>query len=202
MDLDDRQLLDQFFPAAAHVALLIKPYATKTSVGGFFVREHGVFPAESLLDFPLRRRELLGEEPPPRRPLTERQIPSAPIPPEPAAAKVPATQRRAWVWFPLAFLFLVLGVALGYQLALTIGARASASAAQDFSLSLSVKKIGDNLSVTWSGESPAIRFARNGVLEIEDGGSTKPVDLDAAQLKNGSLTYHNNSNSVRFRLTV
>ena len=35
---EDLELLDRFLPGPAHVALLIKPYATKASVGGFFVR--------------------------------------------------------------------------------------------------------------------------------------------------------------------
>jgi len=110
--------------------------------------------------------------------------------------------RSGWVWFPLAFLFLLLGGALGYQLALTRGLRASANGAQDFSLALAATKNGDNLSVTWSRQSAAVRSAQKGMLEIDDGGYTKPVSLDAAQLQNGSLTYHNASKSVRFRLTV
>src|SRR5579863_4134699 len=69
---EDLELLDRLFPGPAQVALLIKPYATKVSVGGFFVREHGEFPEATPREFPLRRRELLGEEPAPRRPLGER----------------------------------------------------------------------------------------------------------------------------------
>ncbi len=76
------------------------------------------------------------------------------------------------------------------------------SAAQDFSLSLSVKQSGDNLRLSWSGRSPAVRYAQRGLLEIDDGGSTRPVVLDAAQLQNGSLIYRNISKSVRFRMTV
>jgi len=86
------------------------------------------------------------------------------------------------------------------NVSLTVGTRASA--AQDFSLSLSVKKTGDNLSVTWNRGSPVVRSAQKGLLEIDDGGYTKPVVLDAAQLQNGSLIYRNASQSVRFRLTV
>ncbi len=73
---------------------------------------------------------------------------------------------------------------------------------QDFSLSLSVKKSGDNLRVSWSRVSPAVRYAQRGLLEIDDGGYTRPVALDAAQLQNGSLIYRSVSNSVRFRMTV
>jgi hypothetical protein len=225
---EDLDLLDRLFPGPAQVALLIKPYATKVSVGGFFVREHGEFPGATPLEFPLRRRELLGEEPAPRRPLTggrmegrvERnagavnggsESPAAafrfagyePAPPqdtEPAPAS--SRLRSGWVWLPLVFLFMVLGTALGYQLALTVGARAAAIAAQDLSLSLSVKKSGDNLRLSWSRLSPAVRYSQRGLLEIDDGGYTRPVALDAAQLQNGSLIYRSVSNSVRFRMTV
>jgi hypothetical protein len=40
------------------------------------------------------------------------------------------------------------------------------------------------------------------VLEIDDGGFTKPVDLDAAHLKAGGIVYRNSSDHVRFRLIV
>ena len=217
---EDLELLDRLFPGAAQIALLIKPYATKVSVGGFFVREHGEFPETTPLEFPLRRRELLGEEPAARRPLGERSagaaIAAAEGPPQTAFRfgyetalpqdTVPAPSRwrlpRGWVWLPVLFLFMLLGGALGYELALTAGARAAAIAVQDISLSLSVKKSGDNLRVSWSRVSPAVRYAQRGLLEIDDGGYTRPVTLDAAQLQNGSLIYRSVSNSVRFRMTV
>jgi hypothetical protein len=219
LEAEDLELLDQFFPGPAMVALLIKPYATRVSVGAFFVREHGAFPEKSPLEFPLRRRELLGEEAPPRRPLGEgRRVERRPRVAEenpqtafgfsepareapPVSAPVRAW-RSGWVWLPLTFLFLLLGVALGYQLAQTMGARAAAAAAQDLSLTLSVKRNDDNLSVTWNRFAPSVRAAEKGLLEIDDGGYTKPVSLDAAQLQNGSLIYHNATNAVRFRLTV
>ena len=212
---EDLDIMDHFFPGAAHLALLIKPYATKVSVGGFFVREHGVFSEASPQEFPLRRRELMGGEPAPRpaaeasmlgrkerpvRPLAASPEPSVPREIRPAAAE--RGLRTGWVWLPLTFLFLILGGALGYQFAVTRGARAAAIAAQEFSLSLAVKQNGDNLSITWNRSSPAIRYSQRGVLEIDDGGYTKPVALDAAQLQNGSLVYHNASKSVRLRLTV
>ena len=222
---EDLELLDRFLPGPSHVALLIKPYATKVSVGGFFVREHGEFPEATPLEFPLRRRELLGEEPAPRRPLADSRAgrarsagttgadeppqaafrfagyePASPNDAEPVAAR--SRLPRGWVWFPVIFLFMLLGGALGYELALTVGARTAAGALEDLSLSLSVKKSGDNLRLSWSRRSPAVRYAQRGLLEIDDGGYTRPVTLDAAQLQNGSLIYRSVSKSVRFRMTV
>jgi hypothetical protein len=222
---EDLELLDRFLPGPAHVALLIKPYATKVSVGGFFVREHGEFPEATPLEFPLRRRELLGEEPAPRRPLAaggRAERPTSTVttgteePPQTTfrfAGYEPALPQntepvsrsrlpRGWVWLPVIFLFMLLGGALGYELALTVGVRVAASAVEDLSLSLSVKKSGDNLRLSWSRRSPAVRYAQRGLLEIDDGGYTRPVTLDAAQLQNGSLIYRSVSNSVRFRMTV
>ena len=212
---EDLELLDLFLPGPAQVALLIKPYATKASSGGFFVREHGEFPDATPLEFPLRRRELLGEEPAPRRPLGEGRAgmfassaPSQAAGSEPAPAHYaePASAKsrfpRGWVGLSLTLLFMLLGGALGYELALYLGAHSAASDAQDVSLSLSVKKSGDNLRLSWSPLAPAVRSAQRGLLEIDDGGYTRPVTLDVAQLQNGSLIYRSVSNSVRFRMTV
>ncbi len=69
---EDIQILDEFFPEAENVALLVKPYGTKVSEGGFFVRENGAFPEASPLEFPFRRRELTGAEAPPHRSMMER----------------------------------------------------------------------------------------------------------------------------------
>jgi hypothetical protein len=103
-------------------------------------------------------------------------------------------------------MFLLFGVALGFQAALLkVGARplnSSANSSSAFSLALAVSESGQNLNVRWDRQAPAVRASRRGVLEIEEAGITKPVDLDAAQLQNGTLTYRHATNDVRFRLTV
>jgi hypothetical protein len=71
--VEDIELLDEFFPDPENIALLIKPFGTKVSEAGFFFREDGAFPEVSPLEFPFRRRELTGEEPPPRRSMMERR---------------------------------------------------------------------------------------------------------------------------------
>ena len=122
---------------------------------------------------------------------------------EPAYA-VPASRSRmsgGRVWIALSFVFLLLGLALGFEAELNFGPR-SANQASDFSLSLVVSKAGQNLSVRWDRQAPAVLASQRGVLEIEEKGVTKPVDLDAAQLQNGTLTYRNATQDVRFRLTV
>jgi hypothetical protein len=218
---EDIDLMEDYFPSPSHVALVIKPYATKVSVASFFFREDGLFQSSAPLEFPFRRRELIGEEAPPRRSLLERlprhrdvgnlveeEEASEPVlpAPEPAYAYTSPSRSRArsgWVWIPLSFVFLLLGVVLGFQAALTIGPKLAGGGAADFSLGLTVTKEGSNLSVKWDGDARAIKAAQKGALEIEDGGRPRPpVDLDAAQLRNGSILFTNSSGTVRFRLLV
>ena len=124
---------------------------------------------------------------------------------EPAYAVTTSARSRmrsGWVWIPLSFVFLLLGLALGFQAALLNFGPRSSNAQTDFSLSLVVSKSGQNLNVHWDRQAPAVRASKRGVLEIEEKGITKPVDLDSAQLQNGTLTYRNVTKDVRFRLTV
>jgi hypothetical protein len=231
---EDIELMEQFFPSSSHIALMVKPFATKVSVASFFFREDGLFQSEPPLEFPFRRRELTGEPAPPRRSMLERtqrrrenremtgdlnsepgRIASSPDfagqelagpLPEPSRSEHPyvsqsnSRARSGWAWIPLSFVFLLLGVALGFQAALTMGPKVAG--AKEYSLGLTVTREGANLSVKWDRDAPAVKAAQRGLLEIEDGGVTKPVDLDPAQLSNGSILFTNSSGTVRFRLIV
>ncbi len=161
---EDVQLMDECFPSPAHVALLIKPYGTKVSTAGFFFRENGVFQETTPLEFPFRRRELTGEEAPPRRAMIERRPreirqarPARPVAPisvdEPDEEEHPAARQtgpayavtlpsksrlRSAIWIPLSFVFLLFGVALGMMISLTRAPGRSEAA--DFSLGLAVAK--------------------------------------------------------------
>ena len=236
LGLEDISLMEHYFPLPSHIALLVKPFATKVSIASFYFREDGLFPSAPPLEFPFRRRELTGQEAPPRRSMVER-VPrrrthrgdlggdttgevtgsappaeflagefSDPVPGPPGPGydprSAPKSRARGWAWIPLSFVFLLLGVVLGFQAALTIGPRSAGGGAGDYSLGLTVTREGSNLSVRWNREAAAVRAAQKGVLEIEDGGRTKPVDLDSAQLSNGSILFTNSSGKVRFRLIV
>ena len=64
LDADDLDLAKQYFANPAQVILLIKPFATRTSVAGFFFWEDGEIHSESSYrEFPFHRRELGGGEP-------------------------------------------------------------------------------------------------------------------------------------------
>jgi hypothetical protein len=233
-----------YFPDPAHVVLLVKPFATRVSVGGFFFREDGKVHSESThLEFPFRRKELGGEptrpeqapgemrEPPPRTrpPASEPDIsavespqaapaaaqpPSAPVEalaPQPPAASLKTVEtapsgrlRSGWVWIPLSFIFLLLGVVLGFQVAISVRSQipSKTAAVDPYALGLTVTQSGDSLHVRWNRASSAIRSARGGALIISDRGNQKTVNLDPGQLQNGSIIYRQASNDVRFRLEV
>jgi hypothetical protein len=221
---DDLGLLDRNFPSPGHIALLVKPFATKPCVAGFFFREDGKFQEATPLEFPLRKRELAGDDPAAADPepgslLRDRKnivpeavaegldedlaIPSFAAEPARASGNQGKPRfRGGWVWLPLSFIFLLLGVLLGFQAALSLNPRATNGGAPEFPLSLAVTLTNDNLMVRWNRDAAAVRAAQKGLLEIEDGGFAKPVELDAAHLLGGSIIYRHSSNTVRFRLIV
>ncbi|HEY9141590.1 MAG TPA: energy transducer TonB [Bryobacteraceae bacterium] len=85
LDAEDLAFLDARFRDAHHIALLVRPFATKTSVGGLFIREDGAFHGEaSYLEFPFRSGQLTPSlwTPPEAAP--------AP-PPPPSPVNVPVT---------------------------------------------------------------------------------------------------------------
>jgi hypothetical protein len=215
---EDLEVLAHFLPQPENVVLLIKPYATRVSTAGFYFQENGRYQdGPPLVEFPLRRRELAPDDPgsaPEREePRGARTIPPRRSEPEslPSDARDAATSplalpaevqppRPRWIWFPLSFIFLLLGVLLGFQAASTM--RPTAPGGDPFSLSLHADRSGDNLHIQWDRQAPAVRTAQKGVLTIEDGAYSKTVDLDQSQLQTGSVVYHYNSDHVRFRLEV
>src|SRR5580704_11643894 len=214
LQAEDLELLDRHFPSPAQVALLVKPFGTKPSVGGFFVRKNGVFQAATPLEFPFRRWEMTGEEPPRRPSLQESKPKKTELeagqpherifsaepeqPPRDTPKEPHSSKSRTGIWLVAAFVFLLLGVLLGYEASRITPPRH----ASDFALSLAVEPSGQNLTVHWNRDALAVRWASNGILEIEDGGETKRVELDRANLSGGSVIYRAASDKVRFRLVL
>ena len=114
-----------------------------------------------------------------------------------------AKVRSGWVWIPLSFIFLLLGTALGFEVAMNLQNRLPASIRPDpYSLHMSITPTGDSLHVRWDREAGPIHSTARGVLVISDAGAQKVVQLDPDQLRNGSVVYKRASNEVRFRLEV
>jgi len=88
MDDADMALAKRYFPDAGNVFLIVKPFASRTSIGGFFFWEDGEINRESCyLQFPFHRGELGGGEP---RPIPAAAPPESerPLPPYTPAAEL------------------------------------------------------------------------------------------------------------------
>jgi hypothetical protein len=228
---DDLALFDKHFSDPHQVFLLVKPYAARASVGGFFFREEGRIRSDSsYLEFPFRRKDLGGGVAPPPRPaspapdsvsrVTASMDPEPGLPPrkstimplfdDPAAIvsmppmppmETPKPRRN--VWIPLSFIFLLVGVVLGFQTALSFRPAGASRAPQDpLTLSLTAAKADETIQLRWDRQSPAVLRARGGRLIITDGSHTQTLDLDSGQLQNGTVIYRYLTGVVGFRLEV
>jgi hypothetical protein len=104
---------------------------------------------------------------------------------------------------PLAFVFLMLGVLLGFQAALQIRpAPQPASIEESVRLGLRVTAEGDSVQVNWNRDAAVVQMARHGVLVIWDGDARQSTDLDATTLHSGNVVYRRITRTVRFRLEV
>ena len=87
LDAEDLAFLEARFRNPHAMALLVRPFATKASVGGIFLREDGGFNSEaSALEFPFRSSQLTPSKRPPE--------PAAPTPAPTRAQVVPIATRR------------------------------------------------------------------------------------------------------------
>jgi hypothetical protein len=214
------------------IILLVRPFATRTSVGAFFFQENGSFRRESSYqEFPFKRRDLGGGASTPVRSFPS-ELPvlgsvadeqtgpdlrewvknrggdnkqSAPkvekVRKEPVSP--PAQFRSRWVWIPLSFVFLIVGIVVGFQSALMLNkSELQRAATNTVALELSAKTENGKIVVRWDRASTAIHDAVSGSLRIMDGEYSKVVNLDSRQLQNGSVIYMSAENKVSFRLEV
>jgi hypothetical protein len=213
---DDVRVLETHFASPDAVMLLIRPHSTKPSVAGFVVPVDGQFVKGSAPsgEFPFRRRELeemMGVEPappephipyrpfampePPGQPKATTPVASAPAT---AAAPIHTNRRVLWSWVPLSTMFLVIGILLGIEATWSL----QRAPADPYNLKLSLSRNANALTLSWDRSAPAIQAARRGTLLIEDGPVTIPRDLEAAELRTGSIVYTPITNKIHFRLQV
>jgi hypothetical protein len=77
LDDQDLRFFREYFTDPLHVMLLVKPFATKAGQAGVFIQENGILKSSSsYLEFPFRRRELVGEPEEPRDPSPAYEAPS------------------------------------------------------------------------------------------------------------------------------
>lgn len=70
------------------------------------------------------------------------------------------------------------------------------------SLQMRVETEGPGLMLSWNRYSPAVEAAKDGVLQIDDGGQHREIALDRGQIINGSVFYRPASQDVSFRLDL
>ena len=136
----------------------------------------------------------------------------APAPPPPPYREVedmlpeetaPSRFRSGWIWIPLSFIFLLLGVVLGFQIAISFrGSKPPTQQTDPYSMDLTASKFGESLQLKWNLDSIPVSQAQRGVLTIRDGPSAKIVELNREDLARGSVLYRNLSDTVQFRLEV
>jgi hypothetical protein len=114
----------------------------------------------------------------------------------------PPKLKRGNVWIPLSFIFLILGVLLGFQSALSTKSGATAPTEDPYLLDLTAKKEGDTLHVRWSGKAPILKKARRAAITISDGDYNSTVNMDSTDLQAGNLFYRNLTGLVKFRFEV
>jgi TonB family protein len=68
------------------------------------------------------------------------------------------------------------------------------------SLGLRVSTAGEDLRVSWNGESPPLKSCRLAMLSIVDGSVRREITLSPAQVAGGSVMYHRETDTVQFRL--
>ncbi len=97
LDADDLALMESRFKETHQVALVIRPYATKASTAGIFIRENGAIHSEnSYLEFPFRSAQLASTKHLADTVEPASNTPAAPAPAKPAvrAQIVPIASRR------------------------------------------------------------------------------------------------------------
>jgi hypothetical protein len=112
-------------------------------------------------------------------------------------------KRNRWVWVPLSFIFLVLGVVLGFEIGLGFyRAQNLALTGDPYKIDLSVSRFGESYHLKWNPEAVAVRVAKRGELVVEEGATTKPMNLTTDDLARGGLVYRGTDQAARFRLTL
>jgi len=228
-DERDSALFRELFPAEGAIALIITPRILEASEARCYVWENGtarpagdarlrIPPRQPKRDSSLPRQTGVGPDTYEAREslLIAPEASAEPVGsdlPLPAFLSEPGPKPKLrlplprwyswWIQAPLLIALLAADSFLGYFAAVRISGGVNSAAGRDpYALSLVVLQYGDNLHLSWDRESRPVALARRGLLSINDGGSTRTLDLTPAQLRNGSVTYRRLSDDVRLKLDV
>jgi hypothetical protein len=228
LDDHDTELFREFFRDPLDVALLVKPFATRTATAGLFLQENGVLAAEKCaVEFPFSGGPLRKEEAPPEpaapAPVPKPVAPRRPVPPPAAVRERPmfaAHQeessgwgtRFAWTIFGIALL--AFGAACGFEYGyaqarktlIPLAASSASSGARPefdlYSVHLQAVQNGSSVMVKWNRDAAPIQGALRGLLTVTEGIDSKEVKLGFAELRNGTALYPHVGPEIRFRLEL
>ncbi len=215
---DEIDLAETLFARPGSVILLVERRAGCPMANFFFV-EHGAFLNYPLLEFPLDAAMLTEREATRvRRTDEEAVVPAAPglpppdsgsgSPPPAANRKSGSARRPATLLWKFA---MVISVAIAsFSVALFIyrphkridNEGAAGSTLLAARTSLRAERQGEDLKIMWDLNSPAVAGATSGLLDINDGGTTRRILMTADQVRFGSLLYSPASEQISVRLTT
>ena len=226
----DSEIHDRFFPKPWQVALVLKPTAMRPTVVGLFVKgaDGAMRRSEPGAEVSLvlaatvrneraptatgaaaaprtgpHRNRIAVVEPEPTAAVSPEPIMAAPeamalVTPEPDVAAAPKpVWRRGWRWPVAAVLFLALAASAGW-----LHWRPQRPAPALAGLELHATDRNGLLEIQWNGNSPALRQARSGTLEISEGSRSHIFPVDAEFLRGGSISYARRSEVVTVRISV
>jgi hypothetical protein len=185
---DDQQLIQRHFSKEENVFLLVKPFKTRPNLAGFFYHKDGTLdPSASAREFPFHRRELGGGEP------AAAAIPECPeIEDEsdiPIDVVAPEKRRPILLWAMLAFFGFAATGSVTYLLFEKTKPIPAASKNSASPLGLTAAEGERDIRLSWDRQSPSIRLAARGAVEIREGTFQKSLDIDTEQLRSGSVIY-------------
>ena len=208
----DQVVFEEFFPESWQVALVLHPERSGSCRAGFFPREDGAlrrtessyceFTIEPLFEpapaassstaLTTRGPALVRSSPYSNPPLATRtgafweppKFPNAP-PPSPAGSR--------WIWAIPGLLALVLAGAI---------VRDRVHPLPQKPINLRMRQNGDQMTLSWDGNSPTVRGAFGGSLEILDGQGNQHLELTREQMRHGSVNYARKSGDLEATLIL
>jgi proteasome lid subunit RPN8/RPN11 len=196
----DRSIYDTFFPEPWHISLVLRPEDSGVAQAWFFVRGANS-PGFTLAPVISARPAPPSADPPPAPAGDPVEPPPAPHRRRFAKMEIPPPlyeqprNRSGWLWAAAA---LVLAMALALAV-FTLSPRRPTTPGH---ARLRIFDDGAALQIEWDRNEPALRGASSGRLIIQDGNQRTEVELDAATLHNGAITYQRRSPNVTVQLIV